>query len=266
VEKTLEFPDLLRLIDERSVAFRAAVAAAPSLDVQVPTCPEWTLFDLVRHLGQGPRSWAATITAGPDATAKSAPQGDPAAPREREALLAWLTASTQQLLDALREAGPDRGCWAWWGKSQSPRTCGAVARRQLQEIAVHAYDAQVTLGAPQPLPDEVALDGVEEYLSTFCTTTAAWPHEPAAVDYHATEGRSWRNWLSADGARAARLPAPGTMPATAAGEDPDAAGASAQGTASELVLAFYGRIPVDSLKLDGDRRLFDLLIAWDPER
>ncbi|MEU6090739.1 maleylpyruvate isomerase N-terminal domain-containing protein [Streptomyces sp. NPDC047085] len=65
----------------------------------------------------GRRAWAATIAAGPDATAKAAPQGEPAAPREREALLAWLAASTQRLLDALWEAGPDRGCWAWWSKS-----------------------------------------------------------------------------------------------------------------------------------------------------
>ncbi|MFI5782835.1 maleylpyruvate isomerase family mycothiol-dependent enzyme [Nocardia sp. NPDC051570] len=266
MQNTLDFPDLLRLIDERSTAFRAAVAAAPSLDVQVPTCPEWTLFDLVQHLGVGRRAWAATIAAGPDATAKSAPQGDPAAPQEREALLAWLAASTQQLLDALREAGPDRGCWTWWGKSQSPQTCGAVARHQLHEIAVHTYDAQLTLGAPQPLPDEVALDGVEEFLSTICTTTVPWPHEPAAVDYHATEGRSWRYWVSADGARAARLPTPDTMPATADGEDSDAADASSRGTANELVLAFYGRIPLDSLKLNGNRRLLDQLVAWDPER
>ncbi|MGK5440486.1 maleylpyruvate isomerase family mycothiol-dependent enzyme [Micromonospora sp. URMC 105] len=262
MEKTLEFPDLLRLIDERSTAYRAAVAAAPNLDVQVPTCPEWTLFDLVQHLGQGRRSWAATVAAGPAASAKSAAVG-PAAPREREALLAWSAESTQQLLDALREAGPDRGCRTWWGRSQSPQTCGAVARHQLQEITVHTYDAQVTLGTPQPLPDEVALDGVEDFLSTCCATTATWPHEPAVVDYHATEGRSWRLWLSAAGARAARLP--GTVPATAAGAEPDAADASARGTASELVLAFYGRLPVDALKLDGDRRLFDLLIAWEPE-
>jgi len=39
VATTLEFADLLRLIGERSTAFRAAVASAPSLDVQVPTCP-----------------------------------------------------------------------------------------------------------------------------------------------------------------------------------------------------------------------------------
>ncbi|MQY34622.1 hypothetical protein SRB17_25920 [Streptomyces sp. RB17] len=63
-----------RCFDERSTAFRAAVAAAPSLDVQVPTCPEWTLFDLVQHLGEGRRFWAATVAAGPAATspAKSA--------------------------------------------------------------------------------------------------------------------------------------------------------------------------------------------------
>ena len=79
---TLEFAVLLRLIDERSTALRAAVASAPSLDVQVPTCPEWTLFDLVQHLGEGRRSWAATVAAGP-AAAKSASEGAPAAPRER---------------------------------------------------------------------------------------------------------------------------------------------------------------------------------------
>jgi MDMPI C-terminal domain len=110
----------------------------------------------------------------------------------------------------------------------------------------------------------VALDGVEEFLFTICTTTVAWPHEPAAVDYHVTEGRSWRNLLSSDGARAERLPAPGADPAdTARAADADA---SARGTANDLVLAFYGRIPLDSLKLDGDRRIFDRLVAWDPER
>nr|WSY57813.1 maleylpyruvate isomerase family mycothiol-dependent enzyme [Streptomyces sp. NBC_00886] len=251
----LEFPVLLRLIDERSVAFRTAVASAPSLDVRVPTCPEWTLLDLVRHLGGVHRRWAATVAAGP---ADAPPAGTPSeiastAPKEREALLAWSAESTEQLLGALRESGPDRGCWTWWGGSQSPQTCGALARHQVQEATVHTYDAQITLGAPQPLPDEAALDGVDEFLSTCCAGTDAWPHVPAAVDYHATEGRSWRLTLSADGARATPLPTP-AAPADAA----------LHGTAGELVLALYGRIPVDSLKLDGDRRVFDLLLAWDP--
>ncbi|MFE0450337.1 maleylpyruvate isomerase N-terminal domain-containing protein [Streptomyces sp. NPDC058914] len=262
---TLEFPALLRLIDERSTAFRAAVASAPSLDVQVPTCPGWTLFDLVQHLGEGRRSWAATVAAGPAAPAKSVPEGAPAAPREREAVSAWLTASAQELLDALREAGPDRGCWTWWGASQSPQTCGTVARHQLQEIAVHTYDAQLTAGAPQPLPDDVALDGVEEFLFTCVATTSAWPHKPTAFDFHATEGHSWRLTVDGDGARSTRIPALGRTPVTAADEGPDAAGVSVRGTASELVLFMYDRIPADSLQIDGDAGLLHLLRAWEPE-
>ncbi|MFE5402327.1 maleylpyruvate isomerase family mycothiol-dependent enzyme [Streptomyces sp. NPDC056580] len=261
---TLAFPVLLRLIEERSSVFRAAVASAPGLDVQVPTCPEWTLFDLAEHIGDGRRAWAATVAAGP-APAKSAAGGAPAAPREREALQAWLAESTEQLLDALREAGPDRGCWTWWGASQSPQTCGAVARHQLQQIAVHTYDAQITVGAPEPLPVDVALDGVEEFLYTCVATPSAWPHKPAAFDFHATEGHSWRLTVDGDGARSTRIPTPGTTSAAAADEGLDAAGVSVRGTAGELVLFVYDRIPADSLRIEGDAGLFDLLRAWEPE-
>lgn len=255
----MDFPDLLRLIDERSAAFCAAVSSAPSLDVQVPTCPEWTLFDLVQHLGVGRRAWAATVAAGPGATGKATAEDSPTAPTERDALVAWMAASTEQLVNALREAGPDRGCWTWWGDSQSPETCGAVARHQLQEIAMHTYDAQLTAESAEPLPDEVALDGAEEFLVTCCATTLAWPHEPAVVDYHATEGRSWRQWVSADGSRIARLPEAGD----AGDDDALAVDASCRGTASDLVLMFYGRVPLETLALEGDRGVFDKLIAWD---
>jgi uncharacterized protein (TIGR03083 family) len=264
VEEILGLPVLLRLIDERSAAFRAAVMSAPGLELKVPTCPEWTLLDLVQHLGAVHRTWAAAVSAGPaaDPPAESTSEGAGTAPREREPLLAWSAASTRQLLDALREAGPNRGCWTWWGPSESPQTSGAVARHQLQEVTVHTYDAQITLGIPQPLPDEAALDGVDEFLSTCCAWTAPWPHEAAAVEFHATEGRSWRLSFSADGARSTRLPTPGTL-LPAVREGPDVAFASVRGTAAELVLAMYDRIPIDSLQLDGDRRLFDLLRAWE---
>jgi uncharacterized protein (TIGR03083 family) len=253
VEEILKFPDLLRLIDERSVAFRAAITAAPDLDAPVPSCPGWTLLDLAQHMDVGRRFWAAIVAAGP----ADAPPAKPAADalRDREALVARLAASTQQLLDTLRDAGPDRGCWTWWGGSQSPQTAGAVARHQLQEVTVHTYDAQLTLGAPQPLPAEIALDGVEEFLETCCAGPYSWPYKPAVVDYHATEGRSWRLTLAADGVRATRL----------AGAGDGAADASLRGTAGELVQAFYDRVPSSSLDVGGDGRIFELLLAWDPE-
>ncbi|MEV8439647.1 maleylpyruvate isomerase family mycothiol-dependent enzyme [Actinosynnema sp. NPDC051121] len=256
MEYTLAFPDLLRLIDERSAAFRAAVAAAPDLDARVPTCPDWTLLELAQHMGDSRRRWAAIVAAGPDAAPppKSAPEGAPTAPRDRDALEKWSAAATDELLDALREVGPDRACWTWWSGSQSPRTTGAVARHQLHEIAVHTYDAQLTAGAARPLPDEVALDGADEFLHTCCATTSPWPHEPAVLDYRVAEGRSWRLHLSADGARATRRP-----------DDDGVADLTGRATASDLVLSMFGRIPVDDLDLEGDRRVLHRLVAWEPE-
>lgn len=252
MHEPLDFAVLLRLIDERATAFRAAAAGAPDLRSQVPTCPDWTLLDLVRHLGEVHRFWAAAVAAGPGTAPPAESEGVEAAPGEREALLDWSAESTRQLLDALREAGPDRGCWTWWDTSQSPQVSGAVARHQVQEAAVHAYDAQITVGDPQPLPDEAAVDGVDEFLTTCVATTDAWPHRAATIDFHVTEGRSWRVSLSAEGARVTDLPATG------------GADVSIRGTSAELVLVLYGRIPIDSLPIDGERRLLDQLKDWQP--
>ncbi|MFJ7249918.1 maleylpyruvate isomerase family mycothiol-dependent enzyme [Kitasatospora sp. NPDC098652] len=259
MQTTLDLPDLLRLIDERSGAFRAAIAAAPDLDATVPSCPEWTLFDLAQHLGGGDRFWAAIVAAGPaDAPPAEAVAARAALtpPREREALVAWLAASTRHLLDALSAAGAEAGCWTWWGNSQSPQTAGAVARHRVQETAVHTYDAQLAMGAPELLPQEVALDGAEEFLLSCCATTFPWPHADAVVDYHATEGHSWRLHLDADGARAETL-----------AEDAAAvtvAHASARGGASEIVLFYYGRLTMEDLAIDGDPKIFQQLIDWKP--
>ncbi|MDR6905494.1 uncharacterized protein (TIGR03083 family) [Agromyces sp. 3263] len=259
MHEILTFPDRLRLIDERSAVFGAAVAAAPGLDVQMATHPSRTLFEHVQHVGMGRRKAAAIVAAGPadGPPEESAWGGGTGAPREREALLGWWAESIEHLDRVLREAGPDRDCWTWWGDSPSPQTSGAWARRQLHEIVVHTYDVQLTGGAPQPIPERIALDGFDDCQFTLCATTVAWPHDPAIVDYHAIEGRSWRLRLSRDGAQVARL-------GPAAGEDPDTADASARGMASDLVLFFYDRTPLGSLEFKGDRRIFDQLAAWDP--
>ena len=250
---TLEFPDLLRLIDERSVAFRAAIAAAPDLDAQVPTCPDWTLRDLAQHIGMGRFAWGATVTAGPGATGKVVPDDVPEMPRDREELVAWLAAAAQSLLDALEGVDPERGCWAPWTDSQSPSTCRAVARHQVQEIAVHTYDAQLTIGAPEPLPSEVAVDGVEEFLLTCVATTYAWPHEPAVLDYVVTEGPSWRMRFDGAGADVDRWH-----------DEHTGADLVGRATASDLVLSFYARVPLDRLTLDGDAKVLDRLVDWEP--
>ncbi|MFJ5884564.1 maleylpyruvate isomerase family mycothiol-dependent enzyme [Kitasatospora cineracea] len=256
MQKILEFPEVLRLIEDRSAAFRAALVSVPDLDVQVPTCPDWTLRELAQHLGDGRRRQAAIVAAGPGAEppARTDPRGAPTAPRDRAALDAWLAESTELLLAALRAAGPDRGCWTWWGRSQSPETSGAVARHQIQEIAVHTYDVQLAGGAARPLPADVAVEGVDEFLTTVSATSVPWPFKPAAIDLHAAEGRSWRLTLDADGVRCTDLAA-----------DAEPGGLVVRGTASDLVLCFYARTPFEDLETTGDTEPMEQLAEWDPD-
>jgi uncharacterized protein (TIGR03083 family) len=245
--RTPPFDELLTLIDARSAALRSAVAAAPGVDVTVPGCPDWTLKDLVRHVGEVQRGWGAIVTAADPAGRPSAEQmGD----REiRGDLLEWSEASTAALIDALRTTGPDSPAWAWWDEEAAPRTSGAIARHQVQEAAVHAFDAQETAGQAEPLPGVVAVDGVEEFLAVPLRTMGKWPHRPARITFSATDGPSWTIDLTPTGA---------ILDPAAAGEPV----ATVHASASDLVLALYGRVRYDELTVEGDRAVLAELGSW----
>jgi uncharacterized protein (TIGR03083 family) len=244
---TAPFPELVTMVEERSATLRGAAASAPDMGARVPGCPDWSLRDLVAHLGEVQRFWALVVT-------EADPSGPP--PRDRKGstfpqsdLLEWLGESTRMLGAALRAAGPDTPCWAWWPAGAAPCTAGAIARHQVQEAAVHAYDALDALGKPEPLPAAVAVDGVGEFLSTCLGSLGAWPHRPARVQYQAIEGPSWIVDLSPAGATA----------------DPAASGEPVtriQGTASDLVLLLYRRIALEDVRIDGDREVAGQLRDW----
>jgi uncharacterized protein (TIGR03083 family) len=243
----MTFEDMLRLIEDRSAALRAA-AAAVSADSLVPGCPEWTVRDLVAHLGEVQRTWAVIVAAGPSAE----PPAEDEVPGARPSgdLARWSADSTRELLTALAAAGPDRPCWTWWaGAGEAPATSGAVARHQVQEAAVHAFDAQEAAGQPEALPQAIAADGIGEYLAVALPAQGPWPHEPGRVVLDTADAGTWAVSLTADGARAA------------AG-DAAIAGARIRGTASDLLLSLYGRIPADVLDLDGDTELAEQFLEW----
>ncbi|GAA2646293.1 maleylpyruvate isomerase family mycothiol-dependent enzyme [Paractinoplanes durhamensis] len=246
---TAPFAQLLDQIADRSTVLREAAAAAPDFTARVPGCPDWTLRDLVTHIGGVQRFWALATTLadpsgppGEERRGELAPQGD---------LLTWFGESTRLLIDALAAAGPDSPAWTWWGASDAPLTAGAIARHQVQEAAVHAYDAQESAGKAEPLPAAIAVDGVAEFIQVGLGASGPWPHRPARITFTATEGPAWVLELSPSGARL----------------DPPTSGgpvATVHGSASDLVLALYGRVPFDDLRVDGDRSVLAELIAWQP--
>ncbi|GAA2091094.1 maleylpyruvate isomerase family mycothiol-dependent enzyme [Kitasatospora saccharophila] len=234
----LAFPDLLDLIDGRSAALRKAVADAPDPGAQVPSCPGWTLVDLLDHLAGVHLFWAAAVTAGAGFT--------PVAPELAEGLafgeaLARAEEATEALLAALREAGPDRACWTWWSSDEVASDSRAVARHQVQEVAVHAHDAELAVGAPRPVPAVAALDGLDEFPALYWGSADPWPHGPATVRLRAAEGLE----------RTVEL-APGAAPELL----------ELTGTASELLLVLHRRRPAGALLTAGSPALLDHLLAW----
>jgi len=243
----MTFEDYLALIDDRSAALRSAVAAAPSLTARVPGCPDWTLADLVEHLGGVQMFWAVAVSAadasGPPPGEKTdfdSPTGD---------LVAWSESATRQLLDALRAVGPSSPSWAWWGSSGAPLTSLAVARHQVQEAAVHARDAQETAGAAAPLPSAVAVDGVAEFLSVSLASLGPWPGKPVSVAFAASDGPTHVVGLSSSGVS---FDPP----------SPESPALTVHGSANELVLGLYNRIPVESLRSEGDGSVLGELRSW----
>jgi uncharacterized protein (TIGR03083 family) len=247
------FTDRLERIEDRSDALREAAGSARP-EARVPGCPDWSVHDLVAHVGQVQRFWAATVAAGPAARppAEQAVRGtEPSAD-----LLDWSARSTVVLLDALRAAGEEAGCWTWWADSGHPATAGAVARHQVLEAAMHAWDAQEAAGAEQPLPPHMALDAVDELLHVGFGSMDGWPHAPERVALVSHEGPAWTLILDATGASAVR---------GGPGDGPEP-GATLHGSAGDLLLALHRRYPLDgpALRMTGDADLIRQLVVWPP--
>jgi uncharacterized protein (TIGR03083 family) len=130
------------------------------LSIPVPTCPEWTLAQLMRHVGRGDR-WCAQIVAeqlmdyiDPRTVAGGKP---PEGPDEE---IAWLHQGVQQLLEAVDRTGSDTQVWTFLG----PRPATWWIRRRLHETVVHRADAALTLGAGFYVDPALAADAISEYL------------------------------------------------------------------------------------------------------
>jgi uncharacterized protein (TIGR03083 family) len=139
------------------------------LRAPVPTCPEWTVRDLVAHQGMVHR-WAAALVRGeagidPDVfEAEGHGSADP---------LEWLRDGVIDLAETLTRAPGDTQALVFLNDAPAPREFWA--RRQCHETTVHAVDALAASLGRLPRADEtwiatdVAVDGIDELLGGFLT-------------------------------------------------------------------------------------------------
>ncbi|MBX7449426.1 maleylpyruvate isomerase family mycothiol-dependent enzyme [Mycolicibacterium sp. 3033] len=145
LEQTRAFGDLIRTADP----------ATP-----VPTCGDWTLKQLFRHVGRGNR-WAAQIILerrNQELDPREVRDGRP--PDDPDAAADWLMAGAELISNAIDRVGPETRVWTFVG----PRPAGWWIRRRLHEATVHRADAALALGAPFELSPDLAADALSEWI------------------------------------------------------------------------------------------------------
>ncbi|MDR1387044.1 MAG: maleylpyruvate isomerase family mycothiol-dependent enzyme [Propionibacteriaceae bacterium] len=198
----------------------SALTAVDDFSAPTPTCPGWTIDDLVSHLaGIGP--WIeASLTAEERPAWPTRPTPDDRAE--------WIRNSAERLLEALRRRPFDAPAWTLW----PPRTTAFWPRRLAHELAIHRFDlAQAVAGAGAEAdwqaPDWLALDGLDEALF------GNWPRQIA-------RGSSTTSPRTVQLVVAAGADSPRTV-LTVPGTDPEAEPIVIEGSPRELYLAVWGR-------------------------
>jgi uncharacterized protein (TIGR03083 family) len=163
----------------------------------------------------------------------------------------WFAGEHAAVLAALQSLDPETPAWNW---SVRPATGAFWHRRMAQETAVHRWDAQSAAGLPQPVEPHLAADGVSEVLEVFLPSGRQKGSEDAdgVVRLLATDtGDEWT--VRVRGTKVSVLDTDTVLDA-----GPGAQSAAA-GTASDLLLALWGRVGFDVLRVEGDAQLLSAL-------
>jgi uncharacterized protein (TIGR03083 family) len=231
--------DYLTSIEANGKAL-ADIAAFNDLDLPVPTCPGWTLGDLLAHVSGANRWVSRCVSSGLTAQERILPP----APTDRDPLLRWSEESFDELLSILSATPPDELVWTpirgalgsvWW------------RRKAALEAAIHRNDAENAVNLDRHIIDaRLALDGIDEYSQEFLPLmlhAVAESPPVTAVLLSPTD---------IDDSRVLSLIPAGDD------RDPGVPGVELTASASDLLLWMWNRMPDGSLAVSGD----DTVVTW----
>ncbi|MBI3967526.1 MAG: maleylpyruvate isomerase family mycothiol-dependent enzyme [Chloroflexi bacterium] len=251
---------------EREVA-AFSQAAHGDLETPVPSCPGWTVATLVAHLSGLYGAWTKVV----DERAQEPGEGFFATLDLPPQVKEWFAARGQSTLEvppgivdlyertagrlvaALRSARSDEPVYSWFPSNQ---TVGFYHRRAPLETAIHRWDLQGARGRAEPIDGELACDGIDELLDVMVPGSKVFGVQPRlgsgeTYHFHRTDGPGeWLVRFEPDGLVVTREHAKGDV--------------AVRGTASDLFLFLWGRIPADRFEVFGDRVLLDRYFELAP--
>ncbi|MET8333838.1 maleylpyruvate isomerase family mycothiol-dependent enzyme [Streptosporangium canum] len=233
----------------REIARMAELLRERDMSIPVRTCPGWDLAGLTAHTG-GVHRWAAAMVRDLAGRRYDRDTMEMALPPDTGGYAAWLGEGAGFLPEALLSHDPDTPMWSWSGD----RHVRFWSRRQLHETVMHRVDAELALGVPVSIEEDVAADGVEEFLDVL--PYARWSPGVAelrgageTISLQADTGTGWVVTVDPDRFHHQRSLRPGTVTVRTA-------------TAADLMQVVWGRRSADDYAVEGDAGL----LAWWRER
>lgn len=208
--------------------------AHANLDAPVPTCPDWTLRDLLVHTGNVHRWFTLASreqTAGPPDFPSCEPDSDEGLPR-------WIGDGVAELADVFGKLDADTPRWTWFEPNQS---AGWYFRRAAHETLIHRIDAERAVGAVTRVDTPLAIDGIDEICDVFIPSSEGQVigGDGSTLHLHATDAHG--EWLL--------TLHPNRIAVTRGHADAEA---ELRGTARDLLLMAWGRDPLGPVQHRGN--------------
>ena len=228
----------------------AAAADEAGLDAEVPTTPGWTVADLVLHTGEVHR-WATAAVAGKATRLSEVPSDSRGLLPERAATVAWFRSGAERLCDTLAAADPSIEYATFLNDPIMPRLL-FWARRQTMETSVHRVDAESASGRCTGLAPDIAIDGIDEFLTGFLPRSRTPLHADEPRTLRVAPEYSDRRWTVSI---STELPV--TTRSSAHSDTP--VDCLVSGSASDIYLALWNRSSLDQLCVTGDPAVIGML-------
>lgn len=216
------------------------LAATSDLSAPVEHLGDWTLGDLIEHCGKVWHLVTESLKAGGPIARSSAEIAGPDG-----VLSDWHARMVTDLHRHLEELGADSPAWAI---SSYDSTSSFWITRMSQEAAVHRWDAENAIGDARPIPAEMAVIGIDEFLDHFIgdRKPAIFAGAGETLHFHSTDAHGeWVITRTAEGIDVERTHAKGDV--------------AARGSASDLLLFAWGRKLPEDLEVFGE---IALLREW----
>lgn len=228
----------------------ALAAERSGFGTQIPTCPEWDMRDLVRHLSEI-HLWAAARVAKrtdklwiDDLSELTDSWPDLAVfwPNDAD-LVDWYLQTNANLVRSLELAPPDLEAPTFL---PAPSPLAMWARRQAHETAVHRFDAENATGVAAGFDPMFAADGIDELLIGFAPRRPEFPVDSdETMHVHATDTDDhWHVTLQPNGITTTR-------------SNGAAADLTLEGAASDLYLVLWNRGEDSTITATGNHKLLD---------